>query len=90
MIPNSEKGVTHKGVGAGRPYDMNARVPIEYNDAERQTPKIIHLGDLNGQDGGRGMPKNFIRKAGRTVPSFSKYWTKEELAAERREEFDIE
>ena len=70
--------------GAGRPFEMNPRYPIEKTTAERQKPIIIHLGELNGQNGGKGMPKNFIRKAGRCLDTFGKYWTPDE------EEFDIE
>jgi hypothetical protein len=76
--------------GAGRPFEMNERYPIEKNDAERQRPVIIDLDDLNGQDGGKGMPKNFHRKAGRTLVSFDKYWTRAAIDAELGEEFDIE
>ena len=50
--------------GVGRPFEMNPRYPIEKNDAERQTPVVVHLGDLNGQEGGKGMPKNFMRRKG--------------------------
>ena len=73
-------------VGSGRPFEMNARYPIEKNDEERQKPVIIHLGDLNGQTYEKGMPKNFSKKAGRTLPTFSKYWTK----GENDDLFDIE
>jgi hypothetical protein len=76
--------------GAGRPFEMNARYPIEKNDEERQRPIVIELGDLNGQEGGKGMPKNFVRKAGRVLPSFDKYWTAAEVSKEVNEEFDIE
>lgn len=60
--------------GQGRPFEMNARYPIEKNDIERQKPVIIDLEDLNSE---RGMPKNFYRKAGRTLESFMGYFTKE-------------
>lgn len=66
--------------GAGRPFDMPERPPIEKNDAERQEKFVIHLTDLNGQSGGKGMPKNFYRKAGRCLPSFIDYWTPEEAS----------
>ena len=89
MIP--KKREDYRDVeGAGRPFEMNLRYPIEKNDAERQRPIIVHLGDLNGQDGGKGMPKNFIRKAGRSLVSFSRYWTKEEMREEQDDVFDIE
>ena len=74
--------------GKGRPFEMNARYPIEKNDAERQKPIVIDLDDLNGQDGGKGMPKNFHKKAGRTLDTFTKYWVKGDH--EDNEEFDIE
>ena len=76
--------------GVGRPFEMNPRYPIEKNDAERQAPIVIHLGDLNGQQGGKGMPRNFIRKAGRVLPSFEKYWSPEEVKAEIDSAFDVE
>ena len=69
---------------------MNPRGPIEKNDEERNKPLIIHLSDLNGQTTVKGMPKNFNRKAGRTLPSFNKYWTPDELEADQREAFDVE
>jgi len=82
MIPKKhEDHEFHEG--GGRPYEMNERVPIEKNDAERQTPKIIHLGDMNN---GNRMPKNWHRKAGRTLDTFTKYWT----ANEEETEYDIE
>ena len=76
--------------GEGRPFEMNPRYPIEKNDAERQAPIVIHLGDLNGQEGGKGMPKNFIRKAGRVLPSFDQYRSPEEVKAEIDDAFDVE
>ena len=75
--------------GMGRPFEMNPRYPIEKNDAERQRPVIIHLGELNGQSTDRGMPKNFHKKAGRTLVSFTDYWSPSEVL-EKEEEFDIE
>jgi len=77
--------------GAGRPFEMNPRYPIEKNDEERQRPIVIHLGDLNGQTQEKGMPKNFHRKAGRVLESFTKYWTPEESDEYGSgEAFDIE
>ena len=76
--------------GEGRPFEMNPRYPIEKNDEERQRPIVVHLGDLNGQEGGKGMPKNFIRKAGRVLPSFDQYWSPEEVKAEIDSAFDVE
>lgn len=64
--------------GGGRSFDMPERYPIEKNDAERQKPIIIDLNDLNGQEGGKGMPKNFHRKAGRTLATFTDYWSPSE------------
>ena len=89
MIP--KKREEYQNVeGVGRPFEMNARYPIEKNDAERQRPIVVHLGDLNGQEGGKGMPKNFIRKAGRVLPSFDQYWSPEEVKAEIDSAFDVE
>ena len=89
MIP--KKREEYQNVeGVGRPFEMNPRYPIEKNDAERQAPIVIHLGDLNGQQGGKGMPRNFIRKAGRVLPSFEKYWSPEEVKAEIDSAFDVE
>jgi hypothetical protein len=76
--------------GAGRPFEMNPRYPIEKTNAERQKPIVIHLGDLNGQEGGKGMPKNFVRRAGRILPTFDKYWTSDEMRSEQDDAFDIE
>ena len=61
--------------GMGRPFEMNARYPIEKNDTERQTPIVIDMDDLNGQEGSKGMPKNFHSKRGRVLNSFTKYWS---------------
>lgn len=76
--------------GSGRPFEMNARYPIERNDLERQQPVIIHLSDLNGQTTDKGMPKNFHTKRGRCLPSFTKYWSPEEVYQEQEEAFDVE
>lgn len=77
--------------GAGRPFEVNERSSKKYveckNDAERNVPVIIHLGDLNGQTYDKGMPKNFNRKAGRTLQTFTSYWSPDETA---EKEFDIE
>lgn len=71
--------------GAGRPFEMNPRGPIEESDQERQRPVIIHLGELNGQDGNPRVPKNFHKKAGRVLCTFT-----EEYREGEEEEFDIE
>ena len=89
MIPKKREDYQNNE-GAGRPFEMNMRYPIEKNDAERQRPLVINLADLNGQNGGKGMPKNFIRKAGRVLPSFNKYWTAEEVVRDVEEEFDVQ
>lgn len=68
--------------GGGRPFEMPERYPIEKNDAERQRPLVINLTDLNE---GKGMPKNFIRRAGRVLPSFGDYWS----PSEKQEADDI-
>jgi len=77
MIPkNYEKNNGDTFVnGGGLPFDVPTREPIEKSDSERNRPVVIHLGDLNGGPTAKGMPKNFSRKAGRTVPTFTKYWT---------------
>jgi hypothetical protein len=89
MIPKKKEDYTFPE-GAGRPFEMNPRYPIEKNDAERQRPIVIHLGELNGQTTAKGMPKNFIRKAGRCLPSFDRYWTTDEIAEYGDEDFDIQ
>lgn len=89
MIPK-KKEETQEQYGQGRPFEMNLRYNIEKNDEERQRPVIIHLGDLNGQTSRRGMPKNFHKKAGRQLLSFTKYWTKEEADTQLDDGFDIE
>lgn len=70
--------------GGGLPFELPSRAELEKNDAERQKPILIELDDLNGQDGGKGMPKNFVRKAGRMLSSFTEYWTS------NKEEGDIQ
>jgi hypothetical protein len=44
---------------------------------------------MNGQTYDKGMPKNFIRKAGRVLPSFDKYWAPEKFDAAMNEGSDI-
>jgi hypothetical protein len=83
MIPK-QKTDYQEVSGGGLPFDMHEFKREPQNDAERNTPQIIHLGDLN-QDG--KAPVNFIRKAGRTLQTFSKYWTQNETA---EDEFDIQ
>ena len=89
MIPKKREDYQNVE-GPGRPFEMNPRYPIERNDTERQKPIVVHLADLNGQNGGKGMPKNFIRKAGRVLPSFDKYWSPEEARADIDDSFDVE
>lgn len=89
MIP--KKREEHQFVeGAGRPYEMNPRVPIEKTTEERLKPVIIHLGDLNGQTTAKGMPKHFHPKRGRTLMTFTHYWSSEEIEDEQENAFDIE
>jgi hypothetical protein len=76
--------------GAGLPFLMPQRFPLEVNDFQRQKPIPIELSDLNGQGGNRGMPKNFHKKAGRIVPSFERYWTSDEFQVAVNEAADIE
>lgn len=89
MIPKKKEDYTFPE-GAGRPFEMNPRYPIEKNDAERQAPIIVNLSDLNGQENSKGMPKNFVRKAGRVLPTFDKYWTADDVQANVEDEFDIQ
>jgi len=90
MIPKKREDYQNVE-GAGRPFEMNPRYPIEKNNTERQKPIIIHLGELNGQVTAKGMPKNFHKKAGRCLESFTRYWTPEESDEYGKgEEFDIE
>jgi hypothetical protein len=89
MIPKKREEYQNNE-GAGRPFEMNPRYPIEKNDAERQRPIVVHLADLNGQTDGKGMPKNFVRKAGRVLPTFDKYWTADEIHGNIEDEFDIQ
>ena len=77
-------------VGQGRPYEMNPRSPEPKNDAERQTPIVINLSDLNGQTFDKGMPKNFVRKAGRVLPTFDKYWTPDEVVDAVNDDTDVQ
>lgn len=87
MIPKQEP---IRSEGEGRPFEMNPRYPIEKNDAERQAPIIVDLSDLNGQENSKGMPKNFVRKAGRVLPTFDRYWTPDEVKQNIDDEFDIQ
>ena len=89
MIPKKREDYQNVE-GAGRPFEMNPRYPIEKTDAERQRPIVVHLGDLNGQTMAKGMPKNFVRKAGRCLPAFDRYWTSDELYEEQEEAFDVQ
>ena len=75
MIPKKEPITS---TGAGRPFEMYERSPEPKTDAERQKPIVITLTDLNGDETGNNVPKSFSRKAGRVLPSFTKYWTKDE------------
>lgn len=72
MIPKEK--ITIESVGSGRPFDMRERGPIEKTTEERNKQIIINLHDLNGALS----PKNFVRRAGRTLASFGKYWTADE------------
>lgn len=88
MIPKKKEDYLFSE-GMGRPYEMNPRSPIEKTTEERQKPIIVHLGELNGQVTDKGMPKNFHKKAGRTLVSFTNYWSPDEVL-EKEEGFDIE
>jgi hypothetical protein len=89
MIPKSQEKVETESQDSGRPFYIPPRGPIEKNDAERQRPQIIHLGDLNGQSGGRGMPVSFEKRSMRHVASFERYWSQAELDEDNEEAFDI-
>lgn len=93
MISKSyEKGhgdTTINGDG-DRGFTIPQRYPVPATDQERRKPIVIDLSDLNGQDGGKGMPKNFVRKAGRVLPSFEKYWSPEEVKDDVNNGYDIE
>jgi hypothetical protein len=69
MIPKKKEEYTFPE-GAGRPYEMNPRPGELKRNSERQKPVVIHLAELNGQDGNRRIPKNFHPKRGRTLGSF--------------------
>lgn len=58
--------------GRGLPFETHEYKSPSKNDAERNTPQVIDLTDLN-QDG--KSPVNFSRKAGREIPSFTEYFT---------------
>jgi hypothetical protein len=92
MIPKSYEK-THGDTfvtGGGRPFEMPERYPIEKNDEERQRKLVIDLDDLNGQDGGKGMPKNFVKRAGRTLDTFTDYWVKKNQDVQDEEDYDIQ
>lgn len=89
MIPKKREDYQNVE-GSGRPFEMNPRYFEPKNDKERQQPIVIHLGDLNGQTTVKGMPKNFIRKGGRVLPSFNQYWTSDEIYDAQEDAFDIE
>jgi hypothetical protein len=89
MIPKKREDYQNVE-GAGRPFEMNERYYVEKNDAERNRPIVIHLGELNGQTTSKGMPKNFHTKKGRVLNSFTKYWSPAEALANQEDSFDIE
>src|SRR5580698_5249603 len=76
MIPK-QKTDYEEVSGKGRPFDMRSFKREPQNDAERNRQQVISLEDLN-QDG--KAPVNFVRKAGRTLQTFGKYWTRDESA----------
>lgn len=76
--------------GAGRPFEMNSRYPIEKTTEERLKPVVINLAELNGSEGNERVPKNFHRKNGRILPTFTKYLTQDQLEEDVEEAFDIE
>jgi hypothetical protein len=86
MIPKKKEDYQFTE-GAGRAFEMNPRFPIEKTDEERNKPVVINLAELNGQDGNARVPKNFSRKAGRTLGSFC--YPKDE-DRDFEEAFDIE
>lgn len=69
--------------GGGRPFEMREYKSPAKDDAERNTPLVIHLSDLN-KPGKSAV--NFSRKAGRTLDTFTKYWTEHDEDSE----YDIE
>jgi hypothetical protein len=71
MIPKKKEDYNFVE-GAGRPYEINPRSPIDKTTEERQKPVIINLGELNGQDGNERAPKNFHPKRGRTLGTLTK------------------
>lgn len=85
MISNNDKkkGGDHFSSSGGRPFDMRGYASPAKNDAERNTMQVIHLGDLN-KPGKTAV--NFSRKAGRTLDTFTKYWTEHD----EESEYDIE
>jgi hypothetical protein len=86
MIPKKKEDYTFNE-GAGRPYEMTPRAGEPKDDAQRQKPVVIHLGELNGQDGessGR-VPKNYHPKRGRLLCTLTKPYDETD-----EEEFDIE
>lgn len=87
MIP---KEVPIKSEGDGRTFDMPEHQGPSKNDAERNAMHVINLGDLNGDPSGKDVPKNFHKKAGRTLVSFTKYWSPEEALSREEDEFDVE
>ena len=69
---------------------MNFRAGEPTTEAERHKATIIHLGDLNGQEGGKGMPKNFHTKRGRCLSSLTRYWSPDEIYEDIEDAFDVE
>ena len=80
MIDKKGGDFFHKG--GGRPFEEHEYQSPGKDDAERQKHVVIDLGDL--EHPGKG-GVNFVRKAGRTLDSFGKYWTEHDEEAE----FDI-
>lgn len=76
--------------GGGIPFNIPERSPIAKTNLERQRPLLIDLGDLNGQDGSKGMPKNFVKRAGRRLETFTDYWIKQNQDVQDEDDYDIQ
>lgn len=83
MIPKKKEDYNFVE-GDGRHSELKVRELIEKTTTERQTPVLIDLSALNGQDGNPRAPKNFHKKAGRVMA------TRTELLDESEDGFDIE
>ena len=78
MISKADRDIVTEG--RGYPFNRNPKKSaVAKNDEERNTMHVVNLDDL--QKPGSG-PVTFTRQAGRTLDTFTKYWTDHDEDAE--------